>query len=79
MGIFRPEGNRRRVAVTVGGRDPAVELTGTSLQSVAASRLRLLLQPSICRTAMAPVSPWGCQSLRAKMRSASRLARIIRS
>jgi len=47
--INRPESKRRRVAATVGGRDPAVELTGTSLQRVAASRLRLLLQPSIRR------------------------------
>jgi len=46
-GINRPESNRRRVAATVGGRDPAVELTRTSLQRVAANRLRLLLQPSI--------------------------------
>jgi len=45
--IDRAESHRRRVAATVDGRYPAVELTRTSLQRVAASRLRLLLQPSI--------------------------------
>ena len=56
MSINRPESNRRRVAATVGGRDPAVELTRTSLQRVAASRLRLLLQPSILTRASAALS-----------------------
>jgi hypothetical protein len=46
IGINRPETNRRRVAATGGGREPAVELTRTSLQRIAASRLRLLYYES---------------------------------